>query len=44
MAAEESDGDDASPILDSRYQPVVVALDVENNPAGFENSLSGTTP
>jgi hypothetical protein len=38
MGAEESDCEDSGTVLDGRYQSVVVALDVENNPAGFENA------
>jgi hypothetical protein len=38
MAAEESNGDHAGPILDSRYQAIVIAFDVEHDPTGLENA------
>ena len=38
MAAEESDCECSRPVLDGRYQSVIVALDVEHDPAALENA------
>jgi len=38
MGAEESDRENSGTVLDRGHQSVVVALDVENNSAGFKNA------
>ena len=41
MAPEESDCQDSGPILQARDQPVVIAFDVEHDPARLENARLG---